>query len=174
MTDICERRVVKRRESDASHALAAFVAEHRSGDGSVRIALRLPVLAFATWKSAIERRGVADFYSLQSSCDHFPTFSVTWSTRDGGLHPFFAGALAVERVNNDDDCVGLVLCGNYVPPLGRCGALFDAVVGQRIAHATVRDLLSDIAAYIEALPMQLPVPAAPRPVHERGSVSIAP
>jgi hypothetical protein len=158
MADICERIVVARMEREASLALAAFVAEHRAGDGSVRIALRLPIPMFAAWKSAIERRGVADFYSLRSSKEHFPTYSVTWSTRDGGPFPVFAGALAVER-RHDSGSVGLVLCGNYVPPLGRFGALFDAVVGQRIANATARDLLGEIAAYIKALPLGLPTVA---------------
>jgi hypothetical protein len=164
MADICERCVVARMESDAPQALAAFVAEHRAGDGSLRIALRLPIPMFAAWRSAIERRGVADFYSLRTSSEHFPTYSVTWSTRDGGPFPVFAGALAIERLS-DSDSFGLVLCGNYVPPLGRFGALFDAVVGHRIADATARDLLSDITDYIEAaLPLRrasaTPVPIA--------------
>ena len=161
MTDICERRVVHRIESDASQALAAFVAMHRAGDGSVRIALRLPVIMFAAWKSAIERRGVAEFFPLKSSGDRFPTYSVNWSARDGGPFPVFYGALAVEQLSSGDR-IGLVLSGNYVPPFGRFGALFDAVVGHRIAHATARDLLSDIAACIEALPLQLTVPVAVR------------
>jgi len=162
VTDICERRVVHRIESDASDALAAFLAGHRAGDGSVRIALRLPVNLITAWKSAIEQHGVADFAALRSSSEHFPTYSVTWSARDGGPFPVFAGALAVERLNNGDR-VGLVLSGNYVPPFGRFGELFDAVIGRRIAHATARDLLNDIAAYIEALPLQLTAPAALRP-----------
>jgi hypothetical protein len=160
MTDICERRVVNRVESDASDALAAFLAGHRADDGNVRIALRLPVNMFAAWRSAIERRGVADFHSLRSSGDHFPTYSVTWPGR--GPFPGFAGALAVERLNNGDR-VGLVLSGNYEPPCGRLGELFDMVIGHRIAHATARDLLNDIAAYIEAQPLQLTAPGALRP-----------
>jgi hypothetical protein len=148
MTDICERRVVNRVESDASDALAAFLAGHRADDGNVRIALRLPV------------NMVADFHSLRSSGDHFPTYSVTWPGR--GPFPGFAGALAVERLNNGDR-VGLVLSGNYEPPFGRFGELFDMVIGHRIAHATARDLLNDIAAYIEAQPLQLTAPGALRP-----------
>jgi hypothetical protein len=43
MTQISERLVVHCPDHEASHYVAAFVAEHRAGDGTVRIALRLPI-----------------------------------------------------------------------------------------------------------------------------------
>lgn len=42
----------------------------------------------------------------------------------------------------------LELVGEYRPPLGSLGAAVDAVVGHRVAEATVHSLLEDIAAQI--------------------------
>jgi hypothetical protein len=44
----------------------------------------------------------------------------------------------------------LTLEGTYRPPLGAAGLIFDALVGRRIARASVRDLLERIAAALEA------------------------
>jgi hypothetical protein len=43
----------------------------------------------------------------------------------------------------------LDLEGDYVPPLGAAGAAFDAVLGKRIAQATVGDLLLRLKAVCE-------------------------
>ncbi len=148
MADICERRVVRRPERDASHCLAAFIGEHRVRDGKVHVALRLPFRNFATRKSPIERRVIATFYPLQPLGDEHSTYSVSWSAQGGGPFPEFAGALAVEKLPCDD-CFGLILSGHYEPPLGSIGALFDAILGHRIAHGSTQDLLRSIAAHAE-------------------------
>jgi hypothetical protein len=148
MTDICERRVVRRLERDPSHCLAAFVAEHRARDGKVHITLRLPLRMFEKWKSPIVRRVIATFYPLQSLRDEHPTYSVSWSARGGGPFPEFAGALAGAKLPCDD-YFGLILSGHYEPPLGTMGALFDAILGHPIAHGLAQDLLQSIAAHLE-------------------------
>jgi hypothetical protein len=79
-------------------------------------------------------RGVtATFHPLRSISESHGTFSVTWSSSGGALTKF-AGALAVEKCLHDD-CFGLVISDNYEPPFGAVGAMFDAVLGQRIVHA---------------------------------------
>jgi len=162
MTDICERLVVLCPEREAAHRLAAFVAEHRSGDGSLSIALRLPITMFAAWKQTLERHAVASFYSLSSASDLHPTYSVTWSSGDGGPFPEFAGALAVERTLLHDR-IGLVLSGHYQPPFGAAGAVFDGRLGKRIAQASVRGLLRSVADHVErAGAHRIPARSAPR------------
>jgi hypothetical protein len=151
MTDIYERRIVHRPQRDAVRYLTAFVAEHRSGDGKVRIALHRPRSIFAVWRSSIERSVTASFYSLQSTSDPHLTYSITWAAKGAGQLPEFAGALAVERLSNAD-CFGLLLSGHYEPPLGMLGAVFDAVLGRRIAHGSAQSLLRSIAAGIDGAP----------------------
>lgn len=148
MSDISERLVVHCPDREASRHLAAFIADHQVGDGTVRIALRLPIGVFADRRTLIERRVVATLYPLRSISDPHPTYSVTWSAKGGGPFPKFAGALAVEKAPHDD-CFGLVVSGHYDPPLGVAGTIFDATLGRRIAHSSARDLLRSIADYVE-------------------------
>jgi hypothetical protein len=148
MSDISERRVVLCPEREAAHHLAAFIAAHRDVDGSLSIALRLPIKLFAAWTLPFARRGVASIYSLQCAGDPHPTYSVTWSSKNGGPYPEFAGALAVETLPYRE-CFGLVLSGYYEPPFGSFGAFIDAGIGFRVAAGTARDLLCSIAGYVE-------------------------
>jgi hypothetical protein len=50
---------------------------------------------------------------------------------------------------------GLVLSGHYQPPLGRLGALFDAMLGRRIAKGSARNLLRSIVAHMESASTRL-------------------
>ena len=151
MADICERHVVRRSERHASHCLAAFIGQRRDRDGTVHIALRLPFRMFATRKSPIQRRVIATFYPIHSLGDEHSTYSVSWSAEGGGPFPKFAGALAVEKLPRDD-CFGLILSGHYEPPMGKLGAMFDAILGNRIAHGSTQELLRSIAAHVENAP----------------------
>ena len=148
MADICERHTVRRSERDASHRLAAFIRQLRDRDGTAHIALRLPLRMFATRKSPIQRRVIARFYPIHSLGDEHSTYSVSWSAEGGGPFPEFAGALAVEKLPRDD-CFGLILSGHYEPPMGKIGAMFDAILGNRIAHVSAQELLRSIAAHVE-------------------------
>lgn len=147
MTHICERLVVHCPDQDASRYLAAFVAEHQVGDGSVHIALRPAIVMSADRRSLIERRVVATLNSLQSINDPHPTYSVTWLPKGDGPSPEFAGALAVES-SPQDDCFSLILSGDY-EPFGGVGAMFGASRGRRIAHVSGRDVLRSIANQVE-------------------------
>ena len=46
----------------------------------------------------------------------------------------------------------LDLAGKYEPPLGIVGNALDAVVGHRIAEASVHRFISDVAAYLRTDP----------------------
>lgn len=148
MSDISERLVVHCPDREASHRLAAFIDEHKAGDGRVMIALRLPFTVFADRRAAIQRRIVATLHPLRSIGDPHPTYSVTWTSESNSRLPEFSGALAVVK-SSLDDCVGLMVSGHYEPPFGRVGEMFDATFGRRIARAAARDLLETIAKYVE-------------------------
>jgi hypothetical protein len=144
MPDVRERRVVHCPDHEASHYLASFVAEHQVGDGSVRIALGLPISIVADRRIRIERRVIAKLYPLEWIGDPHPSYAVTWLPNGDGPAPKFAGALAVEQ-SPRDDCFGLILSGDYEP----VSAMFDATHGRRIAHAAARNLLRSIANHVE-------------------------
>ena len=87
------------------------------------------------------RRRVALVFGLRSDIRDpgrsHEEIAVQWSAGTR-LLPDFSGTLRM-RING----VGtrLVLDGSYVPPGGRLGSMFDALVGNRIAAATARGLL---------------------------------
>jgi hypothetical protein len=140
VTDICERRVVNCPNHKASQYLAAFVAEHQIGDGTVHIALRRPI--FADRRRLTEPPVVATL-SLQSTSGLYPAYAVSWLPKGGGPSPEFAGTLTVEKCRRDD-CFGLILSGQHKPP----GATTGVTGGNRIARVPVRGVLRAIADYV--------------------------
>jgi hypothetical protein len=139
MTDICERRVVNCPNHKASQYLAAFVAEHHVGNGTVHIELRRPIVAD---RRRLTERPVVATLSLQST-KLYPTYAVSWLPKDGGPSPEFAGTLTVEKCRRDD-CFGLILSGQYKPPAATTGA----TRGNRIARVPARSVLRAIADYV--------------------------
>lgn len=76
-------------------------------------------------------------------------WTVHWHPSNGGPFPDFGGTLTV-RADEDYTTSALELRGSYEPPLGAPGALFDAVLGSRVASATAREFLKEVGTRIEA------------------------
>src|SRR5215469_7842665 len=76
-------------------------------------------------------------------------WTVQWKPTNGGPFPEFNGTLTV-RADEDYTTCALELRGTYEPPLGVPGAMFDTVLGSRIASATAREFLKEIGTRIEA------------------------
>ncbi|HLI94889.1 MAG TPA: hypothetical protein VKT72_02255 [Candidatus Baltobacteraceae bacterium] len=72
--------------------------------------------------------------------------SLEWVPEGGGPFPAFEGNLILRPNSGQTE---LELKGGYTPPLGEIGAAFDAVVGSRIARATIRILLENLKAALE-------------------------
>ncbi len=75
----------------------------------------------------------------------YPAWDVRWTPAEGGPYPDFSGTLTL-RAGSAPDTSALELSGDYVPPLGAAGHVFDAALGSRIASAAARGLLEDLAA----------------------------
>ena len=74
-------------------------------------------------------------------------FAVRW-TAGTRFFPDFRGELRLRIISVDETL--LTLQGEYLPPLGLLGTIFDALIGRRIAAATMRDLLDRLGGAIEA------------------------
>lgn len=72
---------------------------------------------------------------------------IAWRAQ-GRLFPDFHGALRL-RIASVETTL-LTLEGAYQPPFGPAGRVVDALVGRRIARATMGELLGRIAAELEA------------------------
>jgi hypothetical protein len=106
----------------------------------------------------LERHVIASIVPLKPY-PGYDRFSIGWEPRGGGPFPKFEGTVSVS-----EESIGysrLDLDGSYVPPGGPLGAVFDAAVGNRIAHQTARLLLERIRDAVEsgyAEDNQLPLP----------------
>ncbi|MEO6025956.1 MAG: hypothetical protein ABIR79_03715 [Candidatus Binatia bacterium] len=75
------------------------------------------------------------------------TFSLEWeAARRPRLFPLMHAKLAVYPLTATETQLELV--SRYDPPLGVIGAAVDALVGHRIADATVHRFLNDVAAHL--------------------------
>jgi hypothetical protein len=73
--------------------------------------------------------------------------TVAWEP-DKSLFPSFEGTLTTESTG---ECAcRMTIAGTYDVPGGMAGQLFDAVVGVRIAHGTIEELLDRFRTAIEA------------------------
>ncbi len=109
-------------------AAEAYVSSLPVQDGKAVVALRVTV-----GDLIIERR--ADLTITDSRA--YPgneVMDIALHPHDGGPYPVFRGTLNAEEETGM--LSRLDLDGEYVPPLGIAGAVFDAVVGHRIAGYT--------------------------------------
>jgi hypothetical protein len=72
--------------------------------------------------------------------------NIAWEP-DAGLFPRFQGTLHAAPTGKDT-CT-LTIAGTYDVPGGVAGQLFDAVIGVRIAHGTLEQLLAQFRDVIE-------------------------
>ena len=73
---------------------------------------------------------------------------VHWEPRDGGPFPAFHGAIVASPEGEQE--ARITIGGDYAPPGGWAGAVFDILVGRRIARRTLHDLLDELAQAMEA------------------------
>jgi len=64
------------------------------------------------------------------------------------LFPFMRAELAIYPLTPSE--TQLDFSGRYEPPLGVVGSAMDAIVGHRVAEASVHQFVTDVAAYLRA------------------------
>jgi hypothetical protein len=122
-------------------AAAAYVAALPKADGKAVTPIRVTVGDLVVERNADLTLKHARAYP------GFEIMEIAWQAHDGGPYPVFHGTLSVEDVGGNFS--RLDLDGSYAPPLGVAGAVFDAVVGHRIAIEAARRLLDEIKLGME-------------------------
>ncbi len=89
----------------------------------------------------------ADFSAVTQQNLEWRT-AVHWAPKGGGPFPEFHGFIRLLAGDNYGFS-RLVLDGEYEPPLGSFGRIFDVAFGNRLARATASELLSRLAHAIE-------------------------
>jgi hypothetical protein len=143
MTEIADDVVVDCASGEAASYLAGFFEQLGAPGGGGAVL----TLCIALGDAAISREVVAKITAPKGS-PGYRVMGVTWSPKDGGPYPDFEGTLALSDLTSSSS--KLVLSGKYGPPGGLVGAAFDAVVGRRMASASLKALLGTLKAAIEA------------------------
>jgi hypothetical protein len=74
---------------------------------------------------------------------------IEWeATSRPGLFPLMRGELTIYPITSTE--TQLDFGGAYVPPMGPLGGALDAMVGHRIADASIHRFLSDVAHHLRA------------------------
>jgi hypothetical protein len=140
MTTIEQRLLVHAPLASAQRFLDAYFAAHLDEQGDAgRITLRA---------GEMTRDATVTLAPAHRPEDMTPRMSVHWRDAYDGPYPHFHGTISVAG-DEDYSAFWLVLDGEYAPPGGLGGQLFDAVIGNRIADITARGLLEEIRADTE-------------------------
>lgn len=75
---------------------------------------------------------------------HIP---IKWRATDqAGLFPSMDASLEVTQLADEPPMSQLAIIGKYRPPMGVLGAVGDVVIGHRLAEASVRFFIADLAS----------------------------
>jgi hypothetical protein len=138
------------RDALTADALGAFRSATRAAGSraeSVASELRVNVGGFEV--GAEIALSIGDIEELVGSAKSPPAIRipVEWeAARKARLFPLMSAVLAVYPLTPTE--TQLDFSGTYDPPLGRIGDAVDAVVGHRIAEASVHRFVTDVAHYL--------------------------
>jgi len=143
-------RDILTRQALAIFQRATKLAEDRSGDLVASLSIDLAGLQVSKDVS-IEVGEIHEATHGNSELSRTTSIALRWQATDSpGLFPAMNGELKVYPLSFDETQVELV--GSYDPPMGVLGSAVDAVVGHRIAEASVHRF---VRAIVERLRQEL-------------------
>jgi hypothetical protein len=76
---------------------------------------------------------------------------IEWhAAKQEDLFPSMQAELEVTELSPNPPLTQIAILGRYRPPMGVFGAIGDAMLGHRLAEATVRHFIIDVAARLES------------------------
>lgn len=129
------------------HHAERYFTVHRSGQTPGTFSLAVDTSKVGLPGKVQARHDVRMRYEISKDANGQPLIALTWDPDDRFV-PKFSGALSGEL--SEDGKARLTLEGTYDAPLGPVGAVFDAVLGHRIAAATADAFLQDVKRFIES------------------------
>jgi hypothetical protein len=129
------------------HHAERYFTVHRRGQTPGTFSLTVDMTKAGLPGKVQARHDVRMRYEISDGADGHGLINLTWDPDDRFV-PTFAGTLSGESL--DDGKSRLALAGKYDPPFGPVGALFDAILGHRMAAATAQAFLQDMKQFIES------------------------
>ncbi|HEX6210811.1 MAG TPA: hypothetical protein VF136_08545 [Methylomirabilota bacterium] len=138
------------REALAADATGVFRAATRSAASrahSVAAALHVNLAGLEVAREIALSVGTIEDRHIEGSSLPVTIIPVAWeAARQPTLFPFMSAQLAVYPLTSTE--TQLDFLGRYEPPLSIVGDVMNAVVGHRVAEASVHRFVADIAHYL--------------------------
>ncbi len=147
MTLLSEHADVRCPHHEVIHHAERYFTVHRRGRTPGTFALTVDLSTAGLPGKIQASHDVRVNYAIRRGPDGQEGIALAWDPDDRFV-PHFDGMLSGDRLV--DGKSRLTLSGKYTAPLGAVGAVFDAVLGKKIAAATAVALLHDIKKFIES------------------------
>ncbi|HEX6812109.1 MAG TPA: hypothetical protein VF384_10840 [Planctomycetota bacterium] len=148
--DYVNHPYAKVREALTRDAIAVFRAATKSASSrahEVASALRIQVAGIEIQKDIVIRCKRIDERQSAALGTLVTSIELEWeAAQSPRLFPLMRAELKIYALTARE--TQLDLEGHYEPPLGALGKVVDAVLGRRIAEASVRQFLVDVADYM--------------------------
>ncbi len=121
---------------------------HGTAEGRCTLALVAPIPD----DHGVVREVSAEVTLVAPAANYAVSYRIGWpagTTEHGLPTPGFEGTIRLSAGETYDECE-VRLDGEYDPPAGLVGALFDGIVGRRLAHATLGSLLEGVRAELRS------------------------
>ena len=129
------------------HHVQRYFTVHRRGRTPGSFTLTLDVAKIGLPAKVQAQHEVRMQYAVRKDAQHGEVIALSWDPDDRFM-PTFEGELHGEQ--RPPGGSKLVLAGSYNAPMGPVGAVFDALLGKRIAAATAATLLHDVKQFVES------------------------
>lgn len=150
MSKIVERILVGCPFNGASSCLDVYFGaldKTANGDTTVPLKMQLEDIGLPAGMT-LSHDVVAQFAPVRLPEDPVRMTAIYWEPKGGGPFPKFLGTLTIQEAD-DRGSSWLEVEGDYVPPFGVLGLVFDTAVGHKIARVTVTTLLRNLKAAME-------------------------
>lgn len=152
MTHLRERTVVNCPIDEAEARLSAYLESLRDAGGTARVRLRVRVRgSSAALGLSLDREVRVEATRARDEQGLKDVTRIAWRPEGKAVFPPFEGTLAV-RAGEDGKTSRIELDGEYLPPFGAAGQIFNEMIGRRLAASTARELLADVKRAIESPP----------------------
>lgn len=149
MTHLRSRTSVECGVCEAEVRLYEFFEAQRRANGTAKMRLRVPIAPPASGlRISLSREVQITARRTRDDENLDDLIHITWQPEGRSVLPTFEGTLIV-RSEEDAGRSYIELDGYYTPPFDGTGALFDEVIGHRIAQSTAREFLADLKRTIE-------------------------
>lgn len=148
VTHLRDHTAVRGSVPETQSRLESYFAGQRGRDGVARLRLRVP-LDGPTRGLSLDREVRIEAWRDRDDANLNELIRIRWTPEGTVVFPRFSGTLVVWGEENPALSY-IELDGEYNPPLGATGQLFDEVIGHRLAEATAREFLRDVKRGVES------------------------